>query len=219
MERKRIGLLGGTFNPIHQGHLRAAEEIQQRFSLSEVLFVPSYIPPHKVTAEVASPEDRFAMVRLAVAGHPGFIASPLEIEARERSYSIITLNKVKTIYRDARIYFILGIDAFLEIETWKSYQAVLEQCHFIVINRPGYRLELAKAALPEKYAEKILDLGAAEEAGEALMGSFRIFLVSIRALDISSTAIRRRIKQGQSIKGFVPEAVEEYIKKNNIYQG
>lgn len=219
MERKRIGLLGGTFNPIHQGHLRAAEEIQQRFSLSEVLFVPSYIPPHKVTAEVASPEDRFAMVRLAVASHPGFIASPLEIEARERSYSIITLNKVKTIYRDARIYFILGIDAFLEIETWKSYQAVLEQCHFIVINRPGYRLELAKAALPERYAEKILDLGAAEEVGEALMGSFRIFLVSIRALDISSTAIRRRIKQGQSIKGFVPEAVEEYIKKNNIYQG
>jgi nicotinate-nucleotide adenylyltransferase len=218
MEKERIGLLGGTFNPIHEGHLRAAEEIRRRFGLDKILFIPSYIPPHKQTADMASPEDRFAMVKIAVEGRPHFIASPIEIEAQERSYSIITLNKVKNIYRDAWIFFILGIDAFLEIETWRSYQEVLEQCRFIVTSRPGYILDDASKVLPTNYAAKILDLGESKSVEEALILKYRIFLVAIKALDISSTEIRQRIKRGQSVKGFVPEAVEVYIKSKKIYQ-
>jgi nicotinate-nucleotide adenylyltransferase len=219
MEKERIGLLGGTFNPVHEGHLQAAREVQQKFTLSKILFIPSYIPPHKQTTDIASPEDRFAMVEIAVKENPHFVASPIEIEATEKSYSIITLNKVKSIYRNALVFFMLGIDAFLEIETWKSYQDVLEQCHFIVINRPGYLLAEAWNVLPGNFPENIFDLRESESVGEDMILKFRIFLLSIRALDISSTEIRRRIRQGQSIKGFVPEAVEVYIKKRKLYQG
>jgi nicotinate-nucleotide adenylyltransferase len=218
MEKRRIGLLGGTFNPVHEGHLRAAEEVRRRFGLNRVLFIPSYIPPHKQTTDMASPEDRYAMVELAVRARPEMEASPLEIEAREKSYSIITLNKLKAIYADAWIFFILGIDAFLEIETWRSYREVLEQCHFIVISRPGFDLEKAREALPSEYAGKIKDCGRTGPVGADLLSRFRVFLMMIDALDISSTDIRGRVKAGRPIHGLVPAPVEEYIRTKNLYQ-
>lgn len=215
---ERIGLLGGTFNPVHRGHLRAAETVRSRFRLNCVLFIPSYLPPHKQTNDMASPEDRFAMVELAVGAFPRLIASSLEIEARERSYSIITLNKIKAIYPAARIFFILGVDAFLEIETWKSYREVLEQCRFIVISRPGFDLAAARNALPADYEESFHHVRETEEPGKDLLERFRIFLLSIPAIDVSSTEIRRRIRLGRSIRRLVPEAVEEYIRRKNLYQ-
>ncbi len=218
IKEERIGLLGGTFNPVHGGHLRAAEAVRSRFGLDRVLFIPSYIPPHKQTADMASPEDRFAMVELAVGAHPGLVPSPLEIEAQERSYSIITLNKVKSIYPAARIFFILGVDAFLEIETWKSYREVLEQCRFIVISRPGFDLFAARSALPPEYKESFCELPDAGGIDESILERFRVFLLKIAALDISSTEIRDRVKRGQSIHGLVPESVEEYIHRKNLYQ-
>jgi nicotinate-nucleotide adenylyltransferase len=217
-KKERVGILGGTFNPVHLGHLRAAAEVRSIFALDRVLLVPSYIPPHKQTTEMASPEDRFAMVVQAVRAHPSLVASPLEIEAQERSYSIITLNKVKAIYKDAWIFFILGVDAFLEIETWKSYREVLEQCRFIVISRPGFDLAAARDALPPEYEESFHIMAETEDAGENLLAKFRIFLLSIPALDVSSTEIRRRVKSGRSIHGLVPESVEEYIHRKNLYQ-
>jgi nicotinate-nucleotide adenylyltransferase len=217
-KKERIGLLGGTFNPVHLGHLRAAAEVRSKFALDRVLFIPSYIPPHKQTTDMASPEDRFAMVDQAVRAHPFLVASALEIEAQERSYSIITLNKVKAIYPDARIFFILGVDAFLEIETWKSYREVLEQCRFIVISRPGFNLAAARDALPPEYEDSFRVLAEAEDIGEDFLAQFRIFLLSIPALDISSTEIRRRVKMGRSIHGLVPESVEKYIHRKNLYQ-
>jgi nicotinate-nucleotide adenylyltransferase len=220
MGKERIGLLGGTFNPVHSGHLRAAEEVSRIFGLDRVLFVPSFIPPHKQTAGAATPEDRFAMVELAVRSHLRFIASPVEIEAQEKSYSVITLEKVRAIYPNAWIFFILGIDAFMEIDTWKSYRQVLEQCHFIVISRPGYDLAEARNVLPERYAARIFSLPepAAAPVDESLLRRFRIFTVSIRAVAVSSTEIRRKIRQGGSLRGLVPKAVEAYIRKHKLYQ-
>jgi nicotinate-nucleotide adenylyltransferase len=218
MEKERVGLLGGTFNPVHNGHLQAAEEVRRRLGLRRVLLIPSYIPPHKLPAGMASPEDRYAMVRLAVKGHPAFEACPLEIEAKEKSYSIITLDKVKSLYPDARVFFILGVDAFLEIKAWKSYREVLEQCHFIVISRPGYGLAEAGRALPAMYADQMLDLEDGRPVPADLLDRFRIFFVPIDALDISSTDIRRRIKLGQSVSGLVPETVEFYIQRKKLYQ-
>jgi nicotinate-nucleotide adenylyltransferase len=218
MQKDRIGLLGGTFNPVHSGHLRAAEEVRRRAGLRRVLFVPSYVPPHKQSAEIASPEDRFAMVRLAVKGHPAFEASAVEIDAQETSYSIITLNKVKALHRDSRVFFIVGIDAFLEIGTWRSYRELLTQCHFIVMSRPGYGLDEARRALPGDYAETILDFPEPGPLADELVDKYRIFLVAIEALDISSTDIRRRVRQGQPIAGLVPEAVDFYIGKKRLYQ-
>jgi nicotinate-nucleotide adenylyltransferase len=216
--KPRIGLLGGTFNPVHEGHLRAAEEVQLKFALSQILFIPSYIPPHKQTTDMASPEDRFAMVELAVRAHPQLVASPLEIEAREKSYSIITLNKLKAIHPDAWVFFILGVDAFFEIETWRSYREVLKQCRFIVISRPGFDLARAREVLPSEYSKEIGKCSGSGSVQESLLARFRIFLVPIKALDISATDIRHRVREGRSIHGLVPGPVEEYIRKKNLYQ-
>lgn len=218
MPEERIGLLGGTFNPIHLGHLRAAEEVEEKFSLDTVLFIPSYIPPHKLTTKMAAPQDRLAMVELAVRGRPRFAASSIEIEARETSYSVFTLDKVKKTYPEARLFFIVGVDAFLEIGTWKSYRDVLEQCRFIVVSRPGHRLGQAKKVLPGEYRDKILDARGLGRVDQSLILKHQIFLVDIQGLDISSTEIRRRIRRGQPIKGLVPEAVQEYINNKRLYQ-
>jgi nicotinate-nucleotide adenylyltransferase len=218
MQRQRIGLLGGTFNPVHKGHIRAAEEVRRRFGLSRVLFIPSYIPPHKQTADIASPEDRFAMVKLALRSHPGMEASPVEIEAREKSYSIITLNKLKAAYADASIFFIVGVDAFLEIMTWKSYREVLEQCRFIVTSRPGFELAKAREALPAEYAGEIGECSRPGPVGDDILARFRIYLLPIKALDISSSEIRRRVRAGKPIRGIVPGPVEEYIRSHRLYQ-
>jgi len=218
MQTDRVGLLGGTFNPVHNGHLHAAEEVRRRAGLRRILFIPSYIPPHKLSAEMASPEDRFAMVSLALKGHPAFEASPLEIDVRETSYSIITLNKVKSLHGESRVFFILGIDAFVEIETWRSYRELLAQCHFIVISRPGHRLDEARRALPGDYAGTILDLPEPLPLTDEQAERYRIFLFPINALDISSTDIRRRVRQGQPVSGLVPEPVDFYIQKKKLYQ-
>ncbi len=218
MAKERVGILGGTFNPIHNGHLRAAEEVRRRAGLRRVLFIPSFIPPHKQSAEIASPEDRFAMVSLAVKGHPAFEASSIEIDAQETSYSIITLNKVKSLYEGSRVFFILGIDAFIEIETWRSYGELLAQGLFIVMSRPGHSLDEARRALPESYARSIVELAETGPLTEDLAGRFRIFLVSIEALDISSTDIRRRVGLRQPVAGLVPETVDFYIQKKKLYQ-
>jgi len=218
MPKDRVGLLGGTFNPVHNGHLHAAEEVRRRVGLRRVLFIPSYIPPHKQSAEIASPEDRFAMVRLAVKDHPAFEASPIEIDARETSYSIITLNKVKSLYEASRVLFILGIDAFVEIETWRSYRELLAQGQFIVMSRPGQGLDRARRVLPGEYASAIFDVPESQPLTDELADRYRIFLVPIEALDISSTDIRRRVRQGRPVAGLVPEAVDFYIQKKRLYQ-
>lgn len=215
---KRIGLFGGTFNPVHCGHLKAGEAVQKRFSLDRILFIPSYIPPHKDTPDIASPRHRLKMVELALRPYPCFIPSSIEVEAREKSYSVITLGKIRKLYPRALIFFILGIDAFLEIETWKDSAQLLEQCYFVIISRPGFRLDDANQVLKGRYETRIYGLQEAEVVREELLGSWQIFLLPVNALDISSTDIREKVRRGKSIKKLVPDAVETYIRKNRLYQ-
>ncbi|NIO48004.1 MAG: nicotinate (nicotinamide) nucleotide adenylyltransferase [Candidatus Aminicenantes bacterium] len=218
MKKERIGLFGGTFNPVHSGHLKAAEIVQKRFLLDKILFIPSYIPPHKDTAEIASPSHRLKMVEIALRGFSHFIPCSIEIDAEEKSYSIITINRIKKLYPKSWIFFILGIDAFLEVDTWKDYEQLLEQCFFAVISRPGYRLDEAKKILEGKYREKMYELSKSENVKDEMLLSFRIFLLPIDALDMASTEIRGRIKSGDSIKGMVSEKVEAYIRENRLYK-
>jgi len=208
MKKERIGLFGGTFNPVHSGHLKAAEIVQKRFLLDKILFIPSYIPPHKDTAEIASPSHRLKMVEIALRGFSHFIPCSIEIDAEEKSYSIITINRIKKLYPKSWIFFILGIDAFLEVDTWKDYEQLLEQCFFVVISRPGYILDEAKKTLEGKNREKMCMLSKSESVKDEMLLSFRIFLLPIDALDIASTEIRGIIKRGDSIKDMVSEGVE-----------
>ena len=218
MKKERIGIFGGTFNPIHKGHVKAVLEVQKTFFLDKVLMIPSYIPPHKGAPDVAPPSDRLQMVKLAVASYPQFVPSPIEIEAKGKSYSILTLAKLKQQFPDAAMFFILGVDAFLEIDTWREYKKVLKQCHFIVISRPGYELNETKKPLGGNYAERMVQVIETTKLDKAMLHPYKIFLLSIDALDMASKDIRKKVKMGISIAGLVVESVEEYIQINKLYQ-
>jgi nicotinate-nucleotide adenylyltransferase len=217
--KERVGLFGGTFDPVHCGHILAAGEVLKRFSLDKVLFIPSFIPPHKERTEIAPARDRLRMVELACREEPRFAASSIEVDAREKSYSIITLEKVKRIYPGAWTFFILGADAFLEIETWRDHERLIDECLFIVMTRPGYRLDQADRALGGSLGEKVHHVSETEKIGEDMFGTRRIFFLPIQALDISSTEVRRKIRTGETIEGLVPDAVGDYIRSHHLYRG
>jgi nicotinate-nucleotide adenylyltransferase len=212
-----LGLFGGTFDPIHLGHLRAAAEVRRRTGIERILFIPSYRPPHKAADGTAPAADRLRMVEIACRRRPGFEASPIEVEARGRSYSILTLRRIKALRPRARLFFIVGVDAFLDIGTWRDYANVLAVCFFIVIGRPGFDLERARGVLGGRRRRSI---GPLEEAGD-LTGPApprsRIILTAIRALDVSSTAVRDRIRRGLSLEGYVPRGVAAYIRERHLY--
>jgi nicotinate-nucleotide adenylyltransferase len=215
--KKRIGLFGGTFDPIHCGHVKAAESVQQIFAFDRILFIPSYIPPHKESVDVASAEHRLKMVELALSSFDRFSPSSIEIDARGTSYSIVTLNRIKEMFPQTDIYFLLGIDAFLEIETWKDYEDVLEQCSFIVMSRPGYSLDDARGVLTDKYNQSMVEVRGPVQKEDAGFFFHKIYLLRIHTLDISSSEVRRRVGKNQSIEGLVPEIVENYIKERRLY--
>jgi nicotinate-nucleotide adenylyltransferase len=215
---EKIGIFGGTFNPVHSGHLHAAEEVMTRFRLAEVLFVPSFIPPHKEIRGVASAEERLRMVQLAVAGRSGFVASGIEVEARKRSYSVETLARIKEARPEALVFFILGVDAFLEIGTWREYDRLIEECRFIVMSRPGFHLESARTVMGGRLEAKTAESPEGRPVDEEKLLRFRVFLAPIQALDISSTDIRGRLRRGESIEGLVPETVRAFLIERKLYR-
>ncbi len=209
MSRKKhlkIGIMGGTFNPIHYGHLVTAEEALMQFKLDKVIFVPSGTPPHKTTGVLAGAEDRYLMTVIATASNKDFMVSRIEIDRQGKSYTIDTLKYLKSIFaKSATLYFITGADAILEILTWKNPDEIISLCEFIAATRPGYdisRIEDLKKRL----------FGGRSYAGE------HIFLMEIPALAISSTDIRKRIKSNRPIKYLLPESVSNYILKNELYK-
>jgi len=194
----KLGIMGGTFNPIHQGHLVAAEFIRDEFKLDEVLFVPSGKPPHKGNNEIASPEHRWMMTLLATASNEHFSTSSIEIERPGESYTRDTILRLKQIYGErTECYFITGADAIAEISTWHKTEDLPQITKFIAASRPGYKLDIKNI---DPRFQKCT------------------YLVEIPALAISSTEIRKRIKQRQTIKYLLPEVVEKYIYKNNLYR-
>jgi nicotinate-nucleotide adenylyltransferase len=216
---QRLGILGGTFNPIHLGHLAAAEEVRDRLKLEKVMFIPSFLPPHKREEDMPSAVQRQEMVRLAIKGNPHFTVSDMEIRRGGRSYTIDTIETLRHAHIGADLYFIAGLDSFLEIGTWKEWQRLMELCSFVVLSREGCRFQdIAKLAFlnaPE-YDFAALD----EQEKEQVVirtGNMRIYLERVPFYDISSTDIRARIRSGRSIKYHLPEAVEHYIIENKLY--
>ena len=197
---QRLGIVGGTFDPIHYGHLLMAEEARQAFALDQVVFVPNGRPAHKKAYLVSSPEDRYAMTLLATGSNPYFSTSRIEIERPGPSYTIDTLRAFRQMYPDLdALYFITGADAVLEILTWHEYDKLVRECRFIAVTRPGFVLE----RLPEVVDAEFLD---------------RVSFLPIPGLDISSTDIRRRVREGRSVKYLTPEPVEAYIQQQGLYR-
>jgi nicotinate-nucleotide adenylyltransferase len=211
----KIGIFGGTLNPIHFGHLRTAEEVREAISLDKVLFVPSAFPPHKRKEEMETPYERIEMTRIAIEGNPYFDFSDMEVKRGGFSYSIDTVDEVKKGLPGAEIYFILGVDAFFEIDSWKEYRRFLSLCNFIIVTRPGYEKKSLGESLPlEVRSDFCYD---AEKGRYRHASGHSLFFLEITLLDISSTDIRKRLRAGRSVKYLIPEKVEEYIKNKKLY--
>jgi nicotinate-nucleotide adenylyltransferase len=216
---QKIGILGGTFNPIHYGHLAAAEEVWSRLKLDQVLFVPSFLPPHKQDEVLPSAAQRQEMVSLAIAGNAHFSLSDIEVKREGKSYSVDTVAELMRLHPATDFYFITGLDSFLEIQTWKEWERLLSFCRFIVLSRPGYAFAgLASIDFMHKASEKLRALDQRELTRVVLeFGRNMVYLEQIPLYDISSTDIRKRVRQGCTIKYLLPECVETYIIKNNLY--
>lgn len=199
---RRLGVYGGTFDPPHLGHLVAAESVCDSLGLDRVVFVPSGTPPHKSASEVTDAEHRYAMTVLATQGNPRFFASRIEVDRSEPSYTVETLRLLRQEYgASTELFFIIGADALLGLNTWREPHEVLRLCKMVAMTRPGYSLEdLPKrlGALFDTHAERIL-------------------FTEVPAFDVSASRIRERRRTGESIRYLVPDAVREYIETHGLY--
>jgi nicotinate-nucleotide adenylyltransferase len=211
---RRLGVLGGTFDPIHLGHLDAAEAARAAMELDEVLFVPAHDPPHKPADPRASAFHRFALVGLAIQESPGYRASDMELTREGASYTADTLRGLHACgWRPSQIFFIVGADAFAEIATWREFPKVLNLGQFVVIARPGTTLDEAVARTPE-LRQRVRTRG--DRAREP-QDSTGIYLVEARTRDVSSTTIRARLAARDSIDDLVPAAVARHIIAHHLY--
>jgi nicotinate-nucleotide adenylyltransferase len=223
---RSIALFGGSFDPIHSGHLVVARAADRRFNFDEMHFIPASRPPHKLKQHLAPFPHRFAMVALACTEHPHFVPSLAEagedFSGTQLHYSVDTVRYFRHVYHGHgdRIFFIIGADAFLGIPTWKEYETLLGLCDFIIANRPGIRAEALRLVIPPDLMAR---LGAKKENGHpsqvvAELQRTTVYLLENVANDVSATDIRRRANRGQSIHGLVSSRVEEYILKQGLYR-
>lgn len=220
----KLGVLGGTFDPIHLGHLAAGDAAQHALSFDSMLLIPSRIPPHRADAVTASPDDRFAMARLAARERPGWTASRVELDREGRSYTYDTLIELRDALSEApgstgtpadgQIFFIIGADAFAEIASWSRYPAVLDLAHFVVVSRPGITLDSLRGRVPSAFPSTSLRAGSRQPSAKT-----RVILVEAHTPDISSTDIRRLVRSGLSLSGYVPDTVADYIRDHRLYLG
>lgn len=214
----RIGLFGGTFDPIHNGHLRAARLVGRRFGLDRIFFIPAAIPPHKARPDMAPARDRLRMTALAVSGRGDWTASSIELRAGGPSYSIRTIEAMRRRFPRARLFFIVGADAFLEIKTWREWERVLRSCAFIVMTRPGSRLDAAAGVLGPAWKDALRRVVPGKRLSEAAFVPPAVFFLPIDALPVSSTRIRERARDGRSLAALVPPAVADHIRTKGLYR-
>lgn len=218
-----IGVFGGTFDPIHLGHLHVARQARELFELDEVYFVVSLIPPHKSPRTITSPYHRYAMCAMAINDIDGFNASTAELEDPENPYTIDTLRKFSARYNKP-IFFIIGADSFVCITYWKDYETLLTSYNVIAVDRPQVDIEGYEKNYPRFIVERLVDVRqrSSREIGDLVSSNLekghpRTYIARIGAYDISSTEIRRKIKEGESVEPFVPSCVRTYIKKHRLY--
>jgi nicotinate-nucleotide adenylyltransferase len=233
-----IGLFGGTFDPIHKGHLALADAARERCHLGRIYFVPTNIQPHKSAQPAASYFHRYAMTTLATQGEKTFVPSLLEVPgefvlhdkkstrgsvASAPNYTIDTIRKLKqSLKKSDRLFLLIGVDAFKEIAKWREAEALFAECEFIVASRPGFSLADVATALPEKLrprSEVTKPFARQPAKGDLVLPGVTLHLLDNVNQNISASAIRQAVAAKRPIKKFVPESVEEYIKKEGLYGG
>lgn len=222
----RIGVFGGTFDPIHCGHLLCAAQVREGLLLDRILFIPTGRPPHKQGSPVLAPHHRLAMTQLATNSYSDFFVSVLEVERPGCSYSVDTVAALQRQFSaDAELYFILGSDAFEQIDSWKDTDRLLHSCHLVVVQRPGAAATAPYPVLQEKVKSRYpeLEFLPPQPRGSGsvirIKGScYGVFFLPITALDISASEIRRRLRAGLGVTGMVPAEIEHYIVKYGLYR-
>lgn len=215
--RRSIGMFGGTFDPIHAGHMAVAEAALRRFHLDTIYFITSSRPPHKAKRDLAPFLHRYTMVALACADHAHYLPSVAEAPLEGPGhvfYSIDTVRRFRREHPEDHLYFIVGADQFLEIPTWKSYESLLDACDFIIASRPGFRLDALRLVIPPE------KLGRAHspDGHQITLRKSAVHLLPTVASHVSSTEVRERIQRSQGIRGLVPARVEEYILRQALYR-
>jgi nicotinate-nucleotide adenylyltransferase len=213
-----VALFGGTFDPVHVGHIAVAQAAERRFHLDGVHFIPSAYPPHKSRSALTPFVHRYAMVALACSGHAAFVPSleeaSLDVASPHVFYTIDTVRRFRREHPGNHLYFILGADQFLEIPMWKHYEELLDACDFIIASRPGFRLDALRSVIPPE------KLGGASwnDPHEIVLRKSAVHLLTTVASHVSSTEVRERLERRQSIRGLVPARVEEYILGQALYR-
>jgi nicotinate-nucleotide adenylyltransferase len=212
---RRIGLYGGSFDPIHFGHLRPVEEVRARLGLDEVLYVPAFVPPHKPAGPSASSHHRFAMAALALAPHPRFFLSDFEVARGGTTYTVETLRHMRVQQEGAEIVLVLGSDALLAFESWRSWREIVDGHRFAVLYREGANYARLQAELPPDLRTRLAPEGAtldgAPEGATILWGGNV-------PVTISSTWLRRAIPAGEDLSGSLPASVETYARRHRLYR-
>ena len=219
---KKIGLLGGTFDPVHNGHLAVASHVLDVLSLDTIWFIPAALPPHKAGhadgQDISGFGHRFNMLKRAIAGNTSFVLSDIEAKRTSPSYSIDTINiLIPEIGEQADLFFIIGADAFLEIDTWKQYKELPDLVNFVIISRPTYSPDKVGEVILSNFFDYTYDQTRDTWSSPLRNGSF--ILQHMEPVPISSTDIRAKVRNNENIKGLVPSAVEDYIGKHSLYMG
>ena len=217
----RIGLLGGTFNPIHNAHLAIARQAREMLELDRVVMIPSGDPPHKPSNGLASAKDRYEMVRLALASDPHLAISDVEVRRSGKSYSIDTVRLLQQEYgNETRLHFLIGLDAFLEFETWREPETLLTLCSFVVLSRPGLSFQALSTLplIPRLPQASLMDLDQGRTVRlDVPIGLQSLICLRVAPSTVSASDIRARIARGASTANLLPPAVESYILQHHIY--
>ncbi len=215
--QRRIALYGGTFDPVHSGHLEVARRVLQLFEIEKVLFIPAQMAPHKIGRPVTEPIHRYAMLALATQDDPGLLISTFELDAPDRRYTVDTVEKFQQVLSDStELFFIMGADSWSEITTWREWERLLSMTNHIVVARPGYEPAAMEVGA---ISERIVDLRGGKTPPRT-GGEKKIFFTDVVMKDVSATNIRRLASEGRvaELTGLVPGPVLEYIKKYGIYR-
>ena len=221
---KKIGLIGGTFDPVHNGHLHLAEQAQYFFDLEKVIFIPAFRSPHKLAIQPESCKHRLAMLALALENRPTFSMNKMEIEKQAISFTIDTLKALKSQYSDWKLFLILGADAFQAIDTWKKSSQLFDFCNILVGTRPGVDIKVSESVKNRLSLIEPLTIDPSPKFGtepviiENTKKGTQVVFFQISPINISSKDIRRRIAQKEEIKNLLPPSVDNYIIKNQLYR-
>ena len=217
----RVGLLGGTFNPVHNGHLAIARQTRDALALERVVFIPTGDPPHKPHEALASAGTRYEMVRLAIASDPSLSVSDVDVRRAGKSYSIDTVRILQEQFGpETQLYFLIGLDAFLEIPTWRDPETLLSLCSFVVLSRPGLSFQALSALplIPRLPQASLVDLDAGRSVRlDVSVGAQSLICLRLPPSNVSASDIRARLARGGSAANLLPPTVESYILQHHIY--